>query len=135
MYVSEKEAIKVLFSLRSSQGAMADEEALVDSGVTHNFIDKRMVDRLQIPTMPIGKPHILRNADGTQNKSGTLMSIVKFYLIVGDQQKWQEFYVTNLGKDRLILGFPWLKEFNPHIDWTAATIKEDHVWAAREELK
>ena len=29
----------------------------------------------------------------------------------------QQSYVANLGTDRFILGFPWLYEFNPDIDW------------------
>jgi hypothetical protein len=28
------------------------------------------------------------------------------------------FYITDLGRDRLILGYPWFKEFNPKIDWS-----------------
>ena len=29
----------------------------------------------------------------------------------------QRFYVTNLGSDRIILGYLWLRAFNPDIDW------------------
>jgi hypothetical protein len=29
----------------------------------------------------------------------------------------QRFYITNLGSDRIILGYPWLHAFNPYIDW------------------
>jgi hypothetical protein len=34
-----------------------------------------------------------------------------------DQEDLQEFYITNLGKDRLILGYPFLRTFNPRVDW------------------
>src|SRR5579863_2067073 len=33
------------------------------------------------------------------------------------------FYVTTLGQDRAILGFPFLQKFNPQINWTTGTIK------------
>src|SRR5579863_8714844 len=33
------------------------------------------------------------------------------------------FYVTTLGQDRAILGFPFLQQFNSQIDWTTGTIK------------
>src|SRR5579863_8757070 len=33
------------------------------------------------------------------------------------------FYVTTLGQDRAILGFPFLQRFNPQIDWKTGTIK------------
>jgi len=29
----------------------------------------------------------------------------------------QQFYVTNLGSDRIILGYPWLHAFNLDINW------------------
>jgi hypothetical protein len=35
----------------------------------------------------------------------------------GEQQLTQQFYVINLGQDHVILGYPWLWEFNPEIDW------------------
>ena len=32
-------------------------------------------------------------------------------------------YETNLGTNHIIFGFPWLKEFNPNIDWKQGQIK------------
>jgi len=29
-----------------------------------------------------------------------------------------KFFITNLGKEQAILGYPWLEEFNPEINWT-----------------
>ena len=29
----------------------------------------------------------------------------------------QDFFVMNLGKDRLLLGWPWFLKFNPQINW------------------
>ena len=37
------------------------------------------------------------------------------------------FYVANLGRDHIILGYPWFKIFNPSFNWTTNTlIGEDH---------
>ena len=47
MYVSEISAIHVLFDFICAHGK-AEEEALVDSGTTKNFINERMVWRLGI---------------------------------------------------------------------------------------
>ena len=33
------------------------------------------------------------------------------------------FYVTNLGRDRIILGHPWFREFNPTVDWKQNTLE------------
>ena len=34
----------------------------------------------------------------------------------------QKFYIMDLGKDWLILGYPFLYEFNPKIDWRMGEI-------------
>jgi hypothetical protein len=42
--------------------------------------------------------------------------------MLGKETKKMVFYVTNLGRDRIILGMPWFKVFNPQIDWENGTI-------------
>ena len=37
------------------------------------------------------------------------------------------FYLTNLGKDRFILGYPFLWEFNPRIDWKTGQLLEGNI--------
>src|ERR1700747_67980 len=37
--------------------------------------------------------------------------------MLGNKTKKMVFYVTNLGRDRIILGMPWFKAFNPQINW------------------
>ena len=34
------------------------------------------------------------------------------------------FYLTNLGEDHMLLGFPWLTAFNPKINWTEGTMED-----------
>ena len=34
-----------------------------------------------------------------------------------------KFYLTSLGNDRIILGYPFLWYFNPEIDWRTAQLK------------
>ena len=36
--------------------------------------------------------------------------------------KTVDFFVTNLGQDHIVLGFPFLKEFNPEINWETGVI-------------
>jgi len=37
------------------------------------------------------------------------------------------FYVSNLGKDRFILGYPWFRKFNPDVDWENAKLRGPQV--------
>jgi hypothetical protein len=47
---------------------------------------------------------------------------------VGGKDTLQWFYVTNLGKDHMLLGHPWLLEFNPCIDWAKGEVQDRGVW-------
>ena len=38
-------------------------------------------------------------------------------ITIDGQRMNQRFYVVNIGKQDMILGHAWLKEFNPTIDW------------------
>ena len=35
------------------------------------------------------------------------------------------FLITDLGEDEIVLGYPWLAAFQPHIDWKNATLDEE----------
>ena len=39
--------------------------------------------------------------------------------------KWrlQHFYITNLGRNRVIFGYPWFKAFQPQFDWEEGIIQ------------
>jgi hypothetical protein len=55
--------------------------------------------------------------DGTENKRGTIKTYVKLDLEINGRKTNTELLVTGLGKERIILGFPWLNEHNPDINW------------------
>ena len=35
------------------------------------------------------------------------------------------FLIMDLGEDEIVLGYPWLAAFQPHIDWKNATLDEE----------
>ena len=71
VHVTTKNAIHVPFKLYRNN-RMANETALLDSGATHNFLDKRMVKRLGIGTKNLKIPRGITNVDGTNNQDGTI---------------------------------------------------------------
>ena len=119
MYVSEtRNCINVSFIFDDSKEA---EHALLDSGATDNFIDQRTIKRLNIPMRRLDRPRILYNVDKTENRDGRITHYIDLEITRGMQIRIQRFYVADLGVDRFILGFPWLYEFNPEIDWRRHT--------------
>ena len=57
------------------------------------------------------------NVDGTHNEAGSITEIVDTILQYNGHTERMSFAVTNLGKQDIILGFTWLQEHNPEINW------------------
>jgi hypothetical protein len=96
---------------------MAEEVTLVNSGATENFIDQETVKKLKLGSKKLSKPVRLRNIDGTYNQLGGITHYIDLLVSWRSRTITQWFYVTNLRLDRIILGYPWLRAFNPEIDW------------------
>jgi predicted aspartyl protease len=101
---------------------MAEEKALLDSGATENFIDETTWQRLGIGRKELGRPITVTNVDGTENKKGKITHYCWLRIQKGANDKLQRFFITDLGQDRIILGYPFLYHFNPPVDWTAGRI-------------
>jgi hypothetical protein len=70
----------------------------------------------------LDKPVKAYNMDGTEKKRGTINAYVNLEFSHGERKFKEWFYVTGLGKQRIILGFPWLHKYNPIIDWKKGEI-------------
>jgi hypothetical protein len=57
------------------------------------------------------------NIDGTENQDEKITSYCLLNILKGQKEVAQIFFITNLGEDRIILGYPWLREFDPQINW------------------
>ena len=62
------------------------------------------------------------NVDGTLNRHGTITHACDLLVSKGKKKEWQQFFVTNLGWDQLLFGYPWFKAFKPEIDWENGTL-------------
>ena len=96
--------------------------ALIDSGAEGQFISSKFVIRNRIPTHKLSKPIPVLNVDGSPNANGMITHYTVRLLKVGRRQCPTLFYVTSIGKEDIILGLPWLKKYNPNIDWKKQTI-------------
>ena len=101
--------------------------ALVDSGAMENFMDHATVKKLKLGTKKLTYPIPVRNIDGTNNKAGHITEYMDLIITRGTKKVPAKFYVTNLGSDRVILGYPWLRDFNPDIYWSTGRLKGPHV--------
>ena len=97
--------------------------ALVDSGATGSFIDRDFVTRNGIATKRLSRSVPVLNVDGTPNEAGAITEVVDVTLRYRRHAERILLAVTGLGKKNLILGYSWLKEHNPEVDWQTREVK------------
>jgi hypothetical protein len=93
---------------------------LIDSSAGGLFIDQNFAKNFKINYLD--KPVKAYNVDGMENKQGIINAYVNLEFKLGDQKFNEHFYVTGLGKQRIILGFPWLHKYNLIINWKKGEI-------------
>jgi hypothetical protein len=98
-------------------------QALIDCGATGCFIDIEWAKLNNIPTRPLTKPIPVYNVDGTANDTGAITDIADIILCYENHSERTQLAVTRLGKQSLILGYNWLRNHNPAINWQTKDIK------------
>jgi hypothetical protein len=87
------------------------------------FIDIEWAKLNNIPTRPLTKPIPVYNVDGTANDAGTITDIANVILRYEHHSERTQLAVTHLGKQSLILGYNWLQNHNPEINWQTKDVK------------
>jgi hypothetical protein len=105
----------------------AETSALLDSGATENFINPGYARELKLPIEELAEPRKVFNVDGTQNRHGQITHYTDLDVRTGDQTRTMRFFLTNLGEQKVILGYPWFAAVQPVIDWAKG-------WIAYEQL-
>jgi hypothetical protein len=102
----ENRTIYANFPLQTAKQT-TDEKGLLDSEATHNFIDIQTIIRLGIGTQRLKQPRTVTNVDGTTNRAGQINRYANLKFEYGERTEILLIFVTNLGKDQIILGLPW----------------------------
>ena len=84
MYSSQKDSITINISVYMWH-KMANTRALLDSGATHNFIDKQTVKQLGLGTRHLIQPRQVRNVDRTENQEGAITQYSDLWLKRGSK--------------------------------------------------
>ena len=93
---------------------------LIDSGASHDFMSAKLAAKLRVSMQELGTPMRVRLANGAH-------SITKHHahvsLNVGDDYKdRRSFVITALDGFDMVLGMPWLAQYDPHIKWSTQEI-------------
>ena len=98
-------------------------KALLDSGAIGNFIDKDFVRTKGISTWNISCPIPVFNIDSSPNEAGQISEVVDVVLRYKTHSKRMLLAVSNLGKQSMILGYTWLKDHNPEVNWQTGEVQ------------
>lgn len=91
-------------------------KCLIDSGATHNFASKDWVERNHVTTIEEDKTFSVMFADGRQQESKTVKTAC-VNLRLGDFTWKDSLHVISISNYDLVLGKPWLSDYNPSIDF------------------
>ena len=92
-------------------------KGLIDTGAEAIIINSKLVDQYNLPTVRLPRALTFRNADDSVNKKGNITHRVEGKLRIKNQRLPTRWYVADLGRDDIILGMPWIRRYNPNIDW------------------
>jgi hypothetical protein len=101
-------------------------QALIDCGATGCFIDIEWAKLNNVPTCPLTKPILVYNVDDSANEAGAITDIADIILRYEHHSECTQLAVTCLGKQSLILGYNWLRNHNPEINWQTKDVKMSH---------
>jgi hypothetical protein len=90
---------------------------LVDSGTGEIFMDQNYTRKHGFNLMKLEYTITARNVDGTKNKQENIRYYTDLDLLVNGKMNMEQFLITGLGNQKIILELPWLREHNPEINW------------------
>ena len=119
-----RKTIYIKINIQNRNGSLnVDETALADTGASGLFIDERYANYMNLKKLILDEPLEVYNVDGTLNRKGTITHYTRILISLGGRSTWEKFYITNLGYQRIILGFPWFRRHNPDIDWSTGRVQ------------
>jgi len=98
-------------------------KALLDSGATGSFIDRDFVHSKGINTQTLLRNIPVFNVDGSPNEAGQISEVIDVLLHYKTHSERMLLAVSGLGKQSLILGYNWLKDHNPKVNWEKGEIE------------
>lgn len=96
--------------------------ALIDSGAEDNFIDKRLAEQLGCELLPLTTPIQANALDGRLIAKVTHYTSPVNLTLSGNHHESISLHLISSPQTPLVLGHPWLKLHNPHIDWALGKI-------------
>ena len=107
--------------LDNHKGVMV--KALLDSGTTGLFVDKKFVEEHSFKLEKLDQPIEVKNVDGTSNSGGNITHELECNVFYKGHSERLRMDICNLKRTKIILGMPWLAAHNLEINWETRKVK------------
>ncbi|ESK81980.1 pro-pol protein [Moniliophthora roreri MCA 2997] len=98
-------------------------KALLDSGAGGRFISMGLARMLGKRWIQLLEKIWVFNVDGTANKMAWITHVVELEFQIAGKEFWENFMVSGIRDEDMILGLPWLQYHNPSINWETGEIQ------------
>jgi len=98
-------------------------EALLDCRATRSLINRDFVHLKGMNTRTLSHNIPVFNVDGSPNEAGQISEVVDVVLCYKTHSERMLLAISGLGKQNLILGYDWLKDYNPKINWEKGEVE------------
>ena len=102
---------------------IVETKVLIDSGAQGIFMDEWFAKKHQLLLLRLNKEIQVSNIDESPNKNGPIRFHTWLPTKINGKTISTRFLISNLGKEDVILGLPWLDKINPEVDWTNKSLK------------
>jgi hypothetical protein len=110
-----------------SKSKRAKTVALLDLGAMENFMSLDYAKYLHLLIKTLKEPRKLFNIDGTPNHIGDLKYFTDLTTRTGTRLTTLRYFLSDLGNNKVILGYPWFAAAQPKIDWAKGWIAYDQL--------
>lgn len=117
-------------SLTSSSLSLS-QTVLVDSGADANFMGFELANQLNLPPLPLAKPIDASALDGRLLCHITHHTPPVRLTFPDSHSEELCFHLYQAPLHPLILGYPWLCDHNPHINWATGKAVTEAVFPSR----
>jgi hypothetical protein len=75
----------------------------------------------------LDKPKNIYNIDDTTNKLGQITHYLSLAITTAGKTQEMRFLITDIGREDVLLGYPWLSTYEPRFSWRHGTIDESNL--------
>ena len=127
LWKNEKDQLMIKVNLHGTFRSV-NIKAMIDSGATEDYIDKRICDRHWIPRGMSWSTREIYLANGNLGETGPLTHIAEVPIKIGDYRELPTLPVANLQNHEIILGIPGQTGHNSKTDREEQPITLDSQW-------